>query len=264
MATLSSEQIIALLQASGGDLSVLSKQPKKSLSKRAILSALIKSPETLASVTGKARSGYDKYTQYDPTQIYDPVNEINSIEAKYRSMGPKYGKFATKFWNDVRQLGATQSNVSAVLEKIDSQKNVLLPQYGLSEAEYNDLYDQFGKDVNAFQSAEAARNKAQYKAFVDKRKSLGIEPDANINAANQYVYQQTGLRGLATMPTSLDQFVKRKSFRFRKALESAGNEKSAKKLQTLFEKQLRAKVGEGEGYKQYAFADVIKQSLKGK
>jgi hypothetical protein len=179
-------------------------------------------------------------------------------------MGPKYGQFATKFWNDVRKLGATAGNVSAVLDKIDNQKNVLLPQFGLNEKEYFDLKDQFTKDTQAFQVAEAARNKAQYKAFVEKRKSLGIEPDANVNAANQYVYQQTGLRGLATMPTSLDQFVKRKSFRFRKALEAQGKSAAAKRLQPLFEKQLRAKVGEGEGYKQYAFADVIQQSLKGK
>jgi hypothetical protein len=264
MATLTSEQILALLEASGGDLSVLSKQPKKSLSKRAILSALIKSPETLAAITQKAHSGYDKYSKFDTGQIYDPVNELNSVEAKYRSMGPKYGQFATKFWNDVRQLGATSGNVSAVLNKIDEQKNVLLPQYGLSEGEYTDLKDQFTKDTNAFQTAEAARNKAQYKAFVDKRKTLGIEPDANVDAANQFVYQQTGLRGLASMPTSLDQFIKRKSFRFRKALEKSGDSGAVARLQPLFEQQLREKLGKGDAYKKYAFADVIKQSLKGK
>jgi hypothetical protein len=263
MATLSSEQIIALLQASGGDLSVLSKQPKKSLSKRAILSALVKSPELLASIQQKAHTGYDKYTKFDTSQIYDPVNELNSVEAKYRSMGPKYGQFATKFWNDVRKLGATQGNVSAVLDKIDAEKNVLLPQFGLNEAEYNDLRDSFTKDVSQFQQAEAAKNKAQYKAYIDQRSKLGIQPQADVNAANQYVYQQTGLRGLATMPTSLDQFVKRKSFRFRKALEKQGKSSMVKDLQPLFEQELRKTVGAGEGYKKFAISDVIKQTLKG-
>lgn len=263
MATLSSDQILALLQASGGDLSVLSKQPKKSLSKRAILSALVKSPELLASIQQQAHTGYDKYSKFDTSQVYDPVNEINSVEAKYRSMGPKYGQFATKFWNDVRQVGATQGNVSAVLDKIDQQKNILLPQYGLNESEYNDLRDQFTKDIGAFQVAEAAKNKAQYKAYLDRRTKLGIAPDADINAANQYVFQQTGLRGLATMPTSLDQFIKRKSFRFRKALEKSSDPSAVARLQPLFEKKLREKLGKGDAYKQYAFADVIKQTLKG-
>lgn len=257
MSTLSSEQIIALLQATGGDLSVLK---NKKISPRTLLKAISQSPQTLSLIQKQAQQQTSKYNVYDPKNVYDPAAQFNDVELKYRNMGPKYGQFATEFWDQVRSQNGP-SAVTNVIDSLDKKKQDAMSKFGLNEQEYNDMISSLQNDADAFQKSEVARTKAQFKAYTAKRKELGLQATGG-NAANAAVYQQTGLMGLATMPTNLDQFVKRKTYRFKKSLEKQGKSDLSTQLLPLFEKQLREKVG--TNFQQYAIADVLKQTLKSK
>lgn len=258
MSTLSSDQIIALLQATGGDLSFFK---DKKIPQGALIKAITQSPEALSLIQNKYKKETEIYNVYDPKNVYDPAAQFNDVELKYRNMGPKYGQFAAEFWDKVRAGGNNTRAVNTVLDTLDKKKASVLAQTGLSEAEYDDLRASFEKDAEAFQKAEVQRTKSQFAAYTKKRKELGLQATGG-NATNAAVYQATGLMGLGTMPTSLDQFVKRKSYRFKKALEKEGKSDLATKLLPQFEKQLRGKVG--TDFQKYAIADVLAQTLKTK
>lgn len=257
MSTLSSEQIIALLQATGGDLSLLK---GKKLSPNVLLKAVSESPETLALIQDKYKKETSIYNAYDPKNVYDPAAQFNDIELKYRNMGPKYGQFATEFWDQVRSENGP-SAVTNVVDAISKRKKDAMSKYGLNETEYNDMISSLENDAKAFQRAEVSRTKTQFAAYTKKRKELGLQATGG-NAANAAVYQQTGLMGLGTMPTNIDQFIKRKSYRFKKMLEKKGKTDLTTKLLPQFEKQLREKVG--TNFQDYAIADVLAQTLKAK
>lgn len=253
----SSDVVSYLLQ--GGDISRLSDM---GVSQRALMAAFLSSPELVNKYRTKAEEQVEPYASYDPTFGYNPETNINEVESKYYAMPEKYASFAKNFWDKVKAVGANSSEVARIKKDINSKKEQYAQAAGLTNEEFNELYNSLGKDVEGFQRAEARRDKSQYGAFIKQRGKLGITGEGD-EATEQYLAGMTGVKGLSSMPTSVEDFVKQKSSQFVSSISKGKKlSKMAKKSYvSQFEKALKEQVG--KDYKKFAVKDLLKKNLLG-
>lgn len=241
----------------GGDISALN---KLGVDQRSLMAAFISSPELVNKFRQKADTEGQPYIEYRSDFEYDPAKNINEVESKYYAMPEKYGAFAKDFWNQVKAVGANPTEVGRIKQKIDNNRDVYATTAGLTRDEFDELYDSLTKDVENFQSAESKREKAQYGAFLSKRKKLGITGEGT-KAKDEFLAATTGVAGLTELPTSLDEFVKQKSESFVSKIDPSWSEQTKKQYKSDFESTLRKKVG--KNYSKFAVRDLLKKNLLG-
>lgn len=253
----SSKDIVQYLMA-GGDISVLS---DLNVSQRQLMAAFLSSPELVQKFRTKAQEESSPYVAYDPTQTYNPATNINTVESKYYAMPEKYGKFAKFFWDKVKNVGANATEVGRIKKNIEDNRDEFAAQNGMTRDEFDELYSNLTDDVENFQIEEAKREKSQYSAFQKARQAKGIKSTDPKAAQGEYLAGLTGVRGLESMPASLDEFVQQKSTEFLSAIKGKFSGTQTDMYRKQFESELKKQAG--KNYKNYVVADLIKKNLFG-
>lgn len=248
-------EIVAYLLR-GGDISNLS---DLGVTQKNLMAAFLSSPELVSKYRTQAETQAEPYGEYDPTYEYDPEKNINEVETKYYAMPDKYATFAKTFWDKVKAVGSNPTEVARIKKDIEAKKDAYAQAGGMTTDEFNELYSSLGKDVENFQLAEAKRDKSQYGAFMKSRKNLGIgEGD---DATEAYLAGMTGVKGLSSLPTSVEDFVKQKSSKFVAGIKGKVSGKAERDYVKQFEDALKKKVG--KNYTKYAVNDLLKKNLLG-
>lgn len=253
----SSQDIVKYLLAGGSiaDLQDLN------VSQRQLMGAFLSSPELVEKYKTRAVEESAAYASFDPSQEYDPTKNFNLVESKYYAMPEKYGKFAKFFWDKVKAVGANPTEVGRIKKNIEDNRDAFAEQNGLTIDEFNELYSSLDKDVDDFQTAEATREKNQYVAFQKKRKESGIQSTDPKAVQAEYMAGITGVKGLMSMPASLDDFVKEKSGVFLSSIKGKFSGKQQESYRQQFETALKKQVG--KNYKKYVVQDLVKKNLFG-
>ena len=206
-------QIVAVIQASGGDIA------STGLSQKQILSAFLSSPDLIKQFQDNAGKAVSPYQQFDPTHVYNPTEVANSVQYKYMTMGEKYQPLVKDYWSAI----ARDPSPAGVTQTIDAfRKNISAApeQYNLSEQEINSILTpmQDPKEIESFRKAEASRQKKQFTAFNEQKIKLGINnPDT---ASDDYLKKTTGIAGLGSSDNA--DFVADKQKEFLKLMKSKG------------------------------------------
>ena len=245
----------------GGDISTLS---DLGVNQKSLMAAFISSPELVNKFRKQAKTEYEPYADFQSGYEYDPATNINEVESKYYAMPEKYGVFAKNFWDQVKAVGANPTEVGRIKKKIESNRDLYAQESGMTRDEFDELYGSLTKDVENFQLAEAKREKSQYGSFMSQRKKLGITKEGE-GALDQYLAAQTGVAGLAEMPTSLEDFAGQKSKQFVKALAKAQNANFSPAAQERYAKQFEAELKKktGKNYQKFVVRDLLKKNLLG-
>ena len=209
-------QIVAAIEASGGDLG------STGLSQKQILTAFLSSPNLIKQFQETAGEAVSPYQQFDPEYVYNPteVPTSNSVVYKYLSMGPKYQSFVQDYWKDIAK-DTSPAGINQTVTKVREGVPVLAKKYGLSEEEINDILQpmQDPKEIQSFQKAEASRQKKQFEAYNAQKVKLGVtNPET---AKGDYLKKITGLSGLADIPDDAS-FVAGKEKDFLKLIKAKG------------------------------------------
>jgi len=245
----------------GGDISTLS---DLGVNQRSLMAAFISSPELVNKFRKQAKDEYKPYSEFQSGYEYDPTNNINEVESKYYAMPEKYGTFAKKFWDEVKAVGANPTEVARIKSKYENNRDVYSNASGMNRDEFDELLGSLSKDVESFQTAESKREKAQYGAFMRQRKKLGITKEGE-DALDQYLAAQTGVAGLAELPTSLEEFAGQKSKKFVESLAKAKGAKFSPAAQERYAKQFEAELKKktGKNYQNFVVRDLLKKNLLG-
>lgn len=251
------QDIVKYLLA-GGDIETLS---DLNVSQNQLMAAFLSSPELISKYQTKAEEEYEPYVVYDPSEEYDPATNINQVETKYYAMPEKYGRFAKFFWDNVKAVGANPTEVGRLKKTIEDNRDAYAAQNGLTRDEFDELYGSLDKDVENFQVAESAREKSQYAAFQNIRKKTGITATDPQKVKAEYLTAITGVKGLESVPASVDEFVKQKSSAFLSGISGKFSGKKQDMYKQQFETALKKAVG--KNYQKYVVEDVIKKNLFG-
>ncbi|CAB4171591.1 hypothetical protein UFOVP923_10 [uncultured Caudovirales phage] len=207
-------QIVAAIQASGGDLG------STGLSQKQILTAFLSSPNLIQQFQKTAGEAVSPYQQFDPTHVYNPTEVANSVQYKYMTMGEKYQPFVKDYWAAI----AKDTSPAGVTQTLDTtRKNLpaMAQKYGLSEEEINSILTpmQDPKEITAFSKAEASRQKKQFQAYNTQKVKLGVtNPET---AKGDYLKKVTGIAGLGDIPDDAS-FVAGKEKEFLKLIKAKG------------------------------------------
>lgn len=207
-------QIVAAIEASGGDLG------STGLSQKQILTAFLSSPNLIKQFQETAGEAVSPYQQFDPTHVYNPTEVANSVQYKYMTMGEKYQPFVKDYWAAIAR-DPSPAGVTQTLDAFRKNISAAPKQYGLSEEEINSILTpmQDPKEIESFRKAEATRQKAQFKAFNTQKVKLGLtNPET---AKGDYLKKITGLSGLADIPDDAS-FVAGKEKDFLKLIKAKG------------------------------------------
>jgi hypothetical protein len=206
-------QIVAVIQASGGDIG------STGLSQKQILSAFLSSPNLIKQFQETAGEAVSPYQQFDPTHVYNPTEVANSVQLKYMQMGAKYQPLVKDYWENIAK---DTSPAGVALTKSTFRKNIAAaPQvYGLSEEEVNSILTPMEQDteIESFRKTEATRQKSQFSAFNEQKKKLGIK--SSDTAGEDYLKKITGLAGLGSDDNA--DFVASKQKEYLKLMKSKG------------------------------------------
>jgi len=207
-------QILAIIQASGGDIE------STGLSKKQILSAFLSSPDLIGTFQKTAGEAVEPYKQFDPTKVYNETENTNAVEDKFMQMGTKYQPFVQKYWSVIAN-DSSPASVTKFKQDIIDKTPDLAKKYGLEEQEISDLANLMGEDkeISAFQRAQAKREKSQYAAFNTQKVKLGVNNPET--ATEDYLKKTTGLAGLGSIPDD-DTFVANKQKEFLKIIKDKG------------------------------------------
>lgn len=252
-----SDDIVKYLLA-GGDISTLN---DLNVSQGQLMAAFLSSPELVEKFRSRAEVESQPYAVFNPAEEYDPATNINEVESKYYAMPEKYGKFAKFFWDKVKAVGSNPTEVGRIKKTIEDNRDAIAQQNGMTRDEFDELYGSLDKDVENFQVAESGREKAQYKAFISLRKKKGITESDPKKVQAEYLAGLTGVKGLSTIPTSIDEFVKEKSTAFLSGIQGKFSGKQQEAYRQQFETALKKQVG--KNYKKYVVQDLVKKNLFG-
>lgn len=207
-------QVLAIIQASGGDLS------KTNLTKKQLLSAFLSSPDLIDTFKETAGKAVEPYKQFNPDEVYNETENTNAVEDKFMQMGPKYQPFVQKYWSVIAK-DSSPAAVAQFKQDIMDRTPDLAKKYNLEEKEISDLATLMGEDkeISAFQRAQAKREKSQYAAFNTQKVKLGINSPET--ATEDYLKKTTGLAGLGSIPDK-ETFIANKQKEFLKIIKDKG------------------------------------------
>jgi hypothetical protein len=256
---LSREQIAKLLQLTGGNIGAVT---DLGVNPNQVLAVLISSPELLTSARTKAQSqaeelGLDSFRE---DFEYDPETNLNSVELAYDAMGDKYKGLATQYFDALRETGGTKTEIDKANENFRTRRNEMMDAFGLTDDEFDSFTNDLKKDADSFIEQENTRRRNQMKAFMGRQKKYGIKE--GVSAAEGVLAEQSGFRGLSTLPLSFEDFSKAESERLSKELKSSGKDDAAiASLLPQFQERLKKDVG--GRYKSVALMNLLKQNLMG-
>ena len=258
----SGKDIIQYLLAGGSYDSI-----KGKISQGQIIAALLKDPEALRKLQSSASEKTQKYTEFNPNELYDPKQSMNDVEFKYSAMEPKFQNLIKDFFGVVRASGGNLGRIAEFKNTLNSDINKTATKYGLDVGSYSSLIDQLDKDTKSFSTSEATRQKANMNAFYEKRKELGIvgTTKSQSDLSSGYLSKQTGVSGLGDVATTLEDVAKQKGQKFSESLAKSGRSQSSiDALRKQFESQFLA-VGKKKKANplQFSAADLLKKTLLG-
>lgn len=257
MASLSEDQIAEIISMTGGDTSILT---DAGISTGQIIKALINKPDVLGKLQKSAGRQVTGFGKFYKEKVYDPAYQLNDVEAKYRNMNPNVAKFATEFWNKIREQGSDTTTFSYIKDTYDKNRGTVEASFNITPDQYDDVIALFDADINDFRKAEVTRQRKQYKAYTDKRKAMGIT--SRETAADDFLATQTGIRGLTDVPATLEDFAKSKTSGFTDYAKKQGlKEADIAGLLPVIEGAIKKKVG--KNYKNYAMQDLLKRQITG-
>lgn len=257
---LSREQVIQLLRLSNGNVGAA---VALGVPQNQILAALVSSPDLLTQARTSASSKAEELgvDQFREDFEYDPDSNINAIKLGYESMPENYRGMAQVYFDLLKETGGVKTSVDAVNKQFENNKQQLMADFGLDENQFDDFKNTLKKDSDEFFNQERSRRQNQYKAFLNRRKKLGVEEGGDVTEA--VLAEQTGFSGLSSLPTSYEDFLQKETDWFSKEMRKRGkDERAVSALLPQFQEGLKKKVGE-KNFRSLALTQLLKQNLLG-
>lgn len=226
---------------------------------RVLLATLLKNPSALQALRQRAEEEVSPYMQFDPTQVYDPSTNVNDVLFEYVSTRPQIAPIAKRYFEEYEAAGGNQGAINAANQFLQSQLS------DVDEITRENIRAQLEKDAPRYLTAESSRAKKQMSAFYQQRKKAGLTGTPGKSDIGAYLESQTGLTGLGSLPTSIEEVAKQRGAQFGEKLKGRGKSQQAiAEMVSTFEKKFAEKAKK-EKIAPAAFAprDVIAKLLGG-
>ena len=254
---ISDAKIIEIITLTNGDTTLLT---DNGVTTSRIARALIANPDVVARLKKRAAKEVTGYGKFYKNKIYDPSAALNEVESRYANADPRVSKFALEYWGEIKRRGNNTTTVGAIQQRLKDDKENVLARYNITEDEFDDTIAMFDADLNDFRKAQVKQQKAQYTAYNNKRKEMGIT--SRETAADDYVSTLTGIKGVTSIPKSVDEYAVAKIADFKNYAQKNGIDVAViDRLSPQLTSIVKKKVG--KNYQNYALQDLMKRQISG-